>query len=139
MEKKTTAFVCLLLVAACLLFLPDRADAAAGARRTAAGAFASLSDIPGLTEQEIAAVEELRRRVKGFTYAMTIGTESFIGEEGNVEGFAALFCEWLTAVFGIPFRPALYEWDEIIAGLKSREIDFAGDLTPRRSAAGCIS
>jgi signal transduction histidine kinase/ABC-type amino acid transport substrate-binding protein len=134
-QKKSAALACLLLAATCLLTFPDR-TIAAGVQRTEAKSFTSLSGIPGLTEGEIAAVEELRRRVKGFTYAMTMGTESFPGEEGNVEGFAALFCEWLTTLFGIPFRPVLYEWDSVIAGLKSHEIDFAGDLTATEERRG---
>ncbi|MDR1660189.1 MAG: transporter substrate-binding domain-containing protein [Desulfovibrio sp.] len=128
MQKKTAALACLLFAAVCLLAFPNRSGAVK-AQRTEARTFASLSDIPGLTKEEIAAVEELRRRVRGFTYAMTIGTESFLGKEGKVEGFAALLCEWLTTIFGIPFNPVLYEWDGVIAGLKSHEIDFAGDLT----------
>ncbi|MDR1777806.1 MAG: transporter substrate-binding domain-containing protein [Desulfovibrio sp.] len=127
MTPKTIASAFLLIVTFCLS-APLETKAASQSADSAS--ILSLRDIPGLTPDEIAAVEELRRDFKSFTYAMTPGTESFLGETGKVEGFAARFCDWLSAVFGIPFRPVLREWDEIVAGLKSHEIDFTGDMTP---------
>ncbi|MDR2573026.1 MAG: transporter substrate-binding domain-containing protein [Desulfovibrio sp.] len=128
MLKKMSGLARGLFVIACLLSLPDHIQAS-GRQPTPTRTFASLQDIPDLTGEEIAAVEELRRRVKGFTYAMTVGTESFPGKAGQAEGFAALFCEWLTGIFGIPFTLVLDEWDDIVAGLANHSIDFSGDLT----------
>ena len=91
--------------------------------------YASFRDIPGVTDGEIYAIEELGGKYGFFVYGSNPATEAFINESGEVRGFSALFCEWLTELFGIRFKPALYEWNELISGLESGEVDFTGDLT----------
>ena len=94
--------------------------------------YASFRDIPGVTENEINAIEALKREHGSFIYGMIPTTETFVDSfSGNeeIKGFAALFCDWMTALFGITFRPVLYSWDDLVAKLESHEIDFTGDLT----------
>jgi hemerythrin-like metal-binding protein len=91
--------------------------------------YASYRSIPGVSEKEIAAIEALRESRQGFVYGMNLTTETFYNEDGEIGGFSALFCRWLTELFGIPFEPAVYEWGALIAGLESGEIDFSGELT----------
>ena len=88
----------------------------------------SFRDIPGITEEEIQAIEELKKQNDSFIYGMNPSTEAF-EEISGVRGFAALFCEWLTKLFGIPFIPKIYEWGDLVAGLESMEIGFTGELT----------
>jgi PAS domain S-box-containing protein len=92
-------------------------------------AFASYRDIPGVTNDEIADIEALQKKKSSFIYGMLSSTETFTGENGEIEGFSALFCGWLSQVFGIPFKPAVYEWRDLIGGINSSEIDFTGTLT----------
>ncbi|MCL2009474.1 MAG: transporter substrate-binding domain-containing protein [Synergistaceae bacterium] len=91
--------------------------------------FSSYRDIPGVTEDEINAIEALRERTGHFVFGKLPGTEAFRGTNGGMGGFSALLCEWLTELFGIPFILELHTWDNLLAGLASGEIDFAGDLT----------
>jgi signal transduction histidine kinase/CheY-like chemotaxis protein/ABC-type amino acid transport substrate-binding protein len=91
--------------------------------------YTSYRDIPEVSEEEIAAIESLRASTGGFVYGMSLSTETFYNEDNEVAGYSALFCDWLTGLFGIPFKPAIYEWNDLIAGLESREIDFSGELT----------
>ncbi|MDR0827757.1 MAG: transporter substrate-binding domain-containing protein, partial [Desulfovibrio sp.] len=91
--------------------------------------FAFYRDIPGVTKEEIAAVEALRKQFDSFVYADQYTTETFDDGSRQLKGFSALLCDWLTALFGIPFKPAIYEWGDQINGLSSHEIDFAGNLT----------
>jgi len=91
--------------------------------------FASYRDIPGVTEDEIRAVEELRGKTPFFIYGMLESAETFINEKGEIGGFTALFCNWLSQLFGIPFRPEIYEWGGLLAGMKAGEIDFTGEMT----------
>ncbi|MDR2578403.1 MAG: transporter substrate-binding domain-containing protein [Chitinispirillales bacterium] len=93
--------------------------------------YASYCDIPGVTDEEVSAIEAIRGRTAAFVYGGLPGTEAFKGEDGEIKGFIALFCELLTTLFGIPFEPKLYEWDDLIAGLESGEIDFTGELTAK--------
>jgi len=90
----------------------------------------SFKDIPGITDSEIRAVEALRGQFEYLNYAMPLSTEAFISASGEVRGFSALFCEWLTELFGIEFMPEYVEWADIIAGLESGEVQFTGELTP---------
>ncbi|MCL2707639.1 MAG: transporter substrate-binding domain-containing protein, partial [Defluviitaleaceae bacterium] len=92
-------------------------------------AFRSFLDIPGITEEDIAAVAFLRESVSQFSYAVNYSTEAFNEKNGELKGFAALFCDWLTVLFEIPFLPRIVEWDELIEGLESGEFDFTGELT----------
>ena len=85
-------------------------------------------DIPGITEDEIRAIEYLQRQKTNFVYGAVPSTEAFI-QFGSLRGFTSLLCDWLTELFDISFTPALYEWDELISGLESGDIDFTGELT----------
>jgi signal transduction histidine kinase len=91
--------------------------------------FTSFRDIPGVTDEETEAVEALQGRAGSFVFGVLFSTEAFYGTDGEVGGFAAIFCEWLSGLFGIPFEPAVYEWGDLVAGLESGEIDFTGELT----------
>ena len=85
-------------------------------------------DIPGITQYEIRAIEELQEQTDYFVYGMIPSTEAF-EEYGEIRGFAALFTEWLSGLFDIRFVPVLYEWNALVSGLESGEIDFTGELT----------
>ena len=91
--------------------------------------YGSYKDIPGVTEDEISALEALLERRVSFIYGALPGTEAFLDENGEIKGFTARFCAWLTGLFGVPFKPRLYPWGEILAGLETGEIDFTGELT----------
>jgi PAS domain S-box-containing protein len=95
----------------------------------------SFRDIPGVTAEEIASIEALQQAAKrqqnyAFIYGTTANSESYIGDDGEVSGFTALFCEWMTDLFDIRFRPVIYRWGDLVNGLETGEIDFTGELTP---------
>ena len=95
--------------------------------------YKSYRDIPNITQEEIEAIEKLKKEHSFFVYGMTSSIEAFYDYKlggGEVRGFAALFSQWLSKLFQIPFKPAIFEWDDLISGLESGEIDFTGDLTP---------
>jgi len=88
--------------------------------------FASFRDIPGITEQEITAIEALKREYETFKYGMILSTEAFVNDNGEIGGYAALFCEWLSGLFGIPFQIEIYPMNLLLERLDSHEIDFSG-------------
>jgi ABC-type amino acid transport substrate-binding protein len=99
--------------------------------------FASFRDIPGITAEEISAIETLRGQYDRFIYGVDYSTEAFpVYSQDNqsgeyvVGGYSALFCEWLTHLFGIPFTPKLYEddWDNFLADMENGKVHFTGDL-----------
>jgi signal transduction histidine kinase/DNA-binding response OmpR family regulator/ABC-type amino acid transport substrate-binding protein len=90
--------------------------------------FASFRDIPGVTVEEIAAIEALQQHTDAFIYGMTMTTETFRKADGEIGGYTTLFCGWLTDIFGITFKPTIYSWEGLWSGLESEDIDFTGDL-----------
>jgi signal transduction histidine kinase/ActR/RegA family two-component response regulator len=102
--------------------------------------FATFRDVPGVTQEEIAAIEKLQQAVllrnnKSFTFGMTMSTEAFpmkSDESGKypVGGYSALFCEWLTGLFGMQFQPEIFAWSDLVEKLNAGELDFAGNITP---------
>jgi len=93
-----------------------------------ASPYASYRDIPGVTDEEIRAVEALKEQGRPFVYGMLYTSEAF-SENGEIRGFAALLCDWLSELFGIPFAPAIHDWDVLLAGLQDHSIDFTGELS----------
>ena len=86
--------------------------------------------VPSITAAEIDAIEALKAQYESFVFAMMPpNTELFYDENGEVRGYSALLCEWLTALFGIRFEPAFFDWPDILAGLGDLSIDFTGELT----------
>jgi len=92
-------------------------------------AFASYRDIPGVTNEEIAAIGALKEKKNSFVYGMLSTVETFNIGNGEIGGFSALLCEWFSHLFDIPFIPAIYEWGDLMAGINSNEIDFTGEMT----------
>jgi signal transduction histidine kinase/DNA-binding NarL/FixJ family response regulator len=96
--------------------------------------FSSFQDIPGVTEDEIKAVQALQAQHDHFVYGMIMSTEAFLQENTGLGGhavgggYAALFCEWLSSLFGIPFDLKIYQPNELIPQLNAGEIDFAGNV-----------
>ncbi|MCL2500911.1 MAG: ATP-binding protein [Defluviitaleaceae bacterium] len=102
--------------------------------------FTYFRDIPGITADEIEAIERLQRTRNNFRFSATYGTELFVGDDGRMQGFTTLLCAWLSELFEIPFVPGIVEWDELIEGLESGAIDFTGELaaSDRRRQDGYI-
>jgi ABC-type amino acid transport substrate-binding protein len=88
----------------------------------------SFRDIPGVTQSEIDAIEALRTKYASFVYGINPTTEAFIGKTGELDGYAVMFCDWLSGMFGILFRPIYYQWGDLLRGLESGEVDFTGEL-----------
>ncbi|MDR0347038.1 MAG: transporter substrate-binding domain-containing protein, partial [Coriobacteriales bacterium] len=91
--------------------------------------FLSAADIPGVTAEELAAIDRLRTENSTFTYGMLLTTEAFRDANGDIRGFSRLFCDWLSEVFQIPFEPQIYGWGDLVEGLNTETIDFSGELT----------
>ena len=90
--------------------------------------FTSFRDIPGITNDDIAKIESLQNSRDYFIFAGNYSTEMF-ETNGQIRGFSALLCEWLTELFDIPFIPEIRDWDDLIDGLENGGVDFTGELT----------
>jgi signal transduction histidine kinase/ActR/RegA family two-component response regulator len=93
--------------------------------------YTDFRDIPGVTAEEVQAIDALivKYRDKGFSYGTFSSTESFANADGTIGGYSALFCDWMSQLFGVRFTPETYEWDVLYNGVVDGEIDFTGELT----------
>ncbi|MCL2801828.1 MAG: ATP-binding protein [Treponema sp.] len=91
----------------------------------------SYIEVPGITKEEISAIEALQEKYAGdhLIYGMPVTTEAYENEFGEISGFSVLFCNWLTELFGISFKPVLYDWLDLIDGMAAEEVSFSGELT----------
>ena len=89
----------------------------------------SYRNIPGITAEEIAAIENLKKSRDKFSYGQMLETEAFKLSDGTYAGFAVKFCRLLTELFDINFVLEIYDWESLKSGLDNKKIDFTGDLT----------
>jgi len=92
----------------------------------------TFRNVPGITETEITAVEALQKKYNSFTYGMILTTEAFKKENGEIGGYAALICNWLSNLFEINFKPQIFEPSDLLRKLNIGEIHFSGNMTPTK-------
>ncbi|MDR2716955.1 MAG: PAS domain-containing protein [Treponema sp.] len=85
-------------------------------------------EIPGINDDEISAIRNLQGKNSSFVYGMSLSSDAFTGRDGEIQGYAALICDRLTKIFGIPFRIEFFEWDDLLKGLESGAVDFTSEL-----------
>ena len=85
-------------------------------------------DVPDVTAEEIAAIEELQKRFDHFSFGTLHSTEAFIANDdtGQMGGYVYLFCKWMSHLFGIEFVPEFLDWDDFYPTL---QVDFTSELT----------
>ncbi|MDR1471615.1 MAG: transporter substrate-binding domain-containing protein, partial [Synergistaceae bacterium] len=130
---RTLYWKIILLLQAVFLGFLFFADAREGEAQTSGErkrvVYDNFLDIPGVTEEEAEAIDRLRRSRASFAFGVALNTECFVRRDGSLDGFSVLLCDWLSRLFGIPFKPAIYDWDDLLDKLASGEVDFTGDLT----------
>ena len=100
----------------------------------------SYYDIPGVTQEEINAIQEFQRQGDVFTISVPHSTEMFIDENGNAGGYTALFCQWLSELLGITFIPKIESLGIIAQQLNAGEAGFAKQvITEDRLASFYLS
>ena len=125
-KKFYTFFLCLALL------LPSICGCISNNHNAADGVhpeYSNYRDIPGITLEEIELIEALKTSRTELVYGMCPSTETFFTEQGGVGGYTALFCRWLTELFGIKFEPIIVEWDDLHLQMESGAINFTGELT----------
>jgi len=126
--RKLARIFCFVIIIILPIFL---SSCGGSENNSAAGTYhyTSFRDVPGVTDEEIRAVEALQKNRSSFVYGMIMTNETFYNQDGNVGGFSAYMCGWLSELIGIPFKPAIYFWNDLRSGLASGEIDFSGEFT----------
>ncbi|MCL2207132.1 MAG: transporter substrate-binding domain-containing protein [Fibromonadales bacterium] len=91
---------------------------------------APYHSIPGVTNEEIEAIEELKYSRQSLSLGSMLTTETFVQPDGTYSGFNVMFCELLSELFDIPFALTTHSWDEIIDGINNKTINFTNEMTP---------
>ncbi|MDR1038818.1 MAG: transporter substrate-binding domain-containing protein [Deltaproteobacteria bacterium] len=91
---------------------------------------AAYLDVPGVTQEEIDAIERVKAARTSLVFANERSSELFLTEDGSPGGAASLLCDWLTEFFGIRFEPTIVPWHGILGGLEDGTVDFTGEMTP---------
>jgi PAS domain S-box-containing protein len=103
-------------------------DSKSGGGQPVMTQFASFRDIPGVTEDEIKAIESLQKRGVSLIYATSLMTETFINEDGELGGFTVLLCDWLSSLLGVQFKTEIHDLSYVLEKLETGEVNF-GALT----------
>ena len=101
-----------------------------GSAECSEAVYRSYRDIPGVTSDDVEAIEALKKEYGVFVYGLNPSTEAFRKEDGSFGGFGALFCRRMSELFGIAFRPVTAEWSDLLEKLDTHEINFSTELTP---------
>ena len=86
--------------------------------------YTSFRDIPGVTDEEIKAIEGLQKKGVPLVYGTPLSTEAFINEEGQISGFAVILCEWLSDLFGLQFKTEIDNLTDILDRLNTGEVSI---------------
>ena len=93
--------------------------------------FTDYRAVPAVTAEEIAAIEKLKNEREALVYGMMPSSEAFfMATTGKPSGFAALFAEELSELFGIKVKLVQLEWAELVEQFESGKISFTSELSP---------
>ena len=117
-----------LLVVSCVLWACSMQEAPAGDKTLSH--FTDYRDIPGVSQEDIKAIEAMKAAKVRLTYGTMHFDEAFEKRDGSPGGFSVELCRMLSDMFGIPFVHEFYDWGTLIDALNSGKLAFSGELTP---------
>ncbi|MDR1579475.1 MAG: transporter substrate-binding domain-containing protein [Synergistaceae bacterium] len=112
----------IIFLGGCSVFSPKE-------KETALPKYHTYKDIPSVTRDEVEAIERLLTRRPRLVYGFCSSTEAFLREDGSVGGFAELFTNRLSELFGFEFDYSPVSWGEMTEKIASKEIDIVSDFT----------
>ena len=121
--------ICLMLVMVIVASVLSGCSNHAEMKQAGAPENISFREIPGVTKEEIAAIDALLSNRDKFTYGACLSSEAYPLPDGSLAGFSKDFCARLSNLFGVDFSLELYEWDVLMNRLESGTLDFTGELT----------
>ena len=89
----------------------------------------SYRDIPGITEEEISAIEALKSARRSFSFGSLQSTDAYILPDGRYSGYFSVFCDLLSGLFGLPFKQEFHVRESLESALDSGSLDFTGELS----------
>jgi len=90
----------------------------------------SYRDIPGITNEEISAIEEIKLSKQSFSFGVKYSAERYVLPDGTAAGFTPKLCELLSLLFGIRFIEEVNSLEYIKNGFENGSIDFICEYIP---------
>ncbi|MDR3211756.1 MAG: response regulator [Planctomycetota bacterium] len=87
-----------------------------------------VSDIPGLSPNEIQAINDLRQRGTPIRYVMPPGIEAFYLDNGEVSGVSSLLASWLSLIFELDIRVEILPWERLLPTLRDKTSSITSAL-----------
>ncbi|MDR1490253.1 MAG: transporter substrate-binding domain-containing protein [Desulfovibrio sp.] len=99
----------------------------------------NFREIPGITREEIQAVEKVLATRKSFSFGMIESAECFHNDDGSIGGYSVSLAELMSQLFGVPFQVKVHLWNDLRRGIRDGSIDFSGDFYPTgKNAQGLL-
>ena len=98
--------------------------------------YKSYMEIPGVTQDEVDAIEALKASKPSLKYGYLMSTEAFFCDDGELNGFAPILYERMGELLGFEFVPEVCNWSELFEKLESGAIDITHELTPSADRVG---
>ena len=92
--------------------------------------YQSYREIPGVTQEDIAAIDDLLTKKPELLCGFPLSTEAFYSEDGSVGGFVSLLYGRMSELFGFTFNYQVCDWDQLLEKIESKEIDLTAEFTP---------
>ena len=86
-------------------------------------------DIPGVTNEEINIIEELKVNHPNIAFGTIPSSEAFFLEDGTYAGFIIKFCELLSDIFDIQFVPEILSKKTLADALENKTINFTNEFS----------
>ena len=109
-----------------MLLAPCRqiAVALAADNTTTATQSAEYSQIPGVTQVEIDAIERVKAACTSLEFGAVFSSNAFHTENNQVDGFSTLLSKRFSSLFNVPFTTAIYDKATLSARIASGATDF---------------
>ena len=119
--------ICLALVGIVILLA---ACSATRGSQYAPPVYHSYKDIPGITQEDAQKIKALLQTKHTLVYGFPLSTEAFYRADGSLGGFVPLLFARMGELFEFEFVPHVCDWDKLVQGIESQQIDFTAEFTP---------
>ena len=124
--RKISRNIALLLA----LLIPIASSALFAVQASPIDSIKTYKNIPGVTKEEISAIEAIKNSRGKVSYGHMLGPEAFTLANGTHAGFAVKLCALLSSLFDMEFVLEIHDRETLTRGIDNKQIDFTGALTP---------
>ena len=127
--NKTQLIFAVFLFAITVVLLPcPQVAAALPVEKTTGYEYTDFKYIPGVTQEEIDAIERIRATRDSLEFGVMHSSSAFHMIDGDIGGFYPLLAEHLGSLFNIPFKVAIFDKFKLYSRIAEGETDFTSAI-----------